>query len=75
MMKVPKIAHPAFLLVQIADGNIDSHRLIAFAKREGKQHQMKEALMSTYFESQDRRIYAVREILTRKQKGLAGGAR
>jgi glycosyltransferase involved in cell wall biosynthesis len=34
-----------------------------------------EILMRTYFESQDRRIYAVREILTRKQRGLAGGAR
>ncbi len=34
-----------------------------------------EMMMRTYFESQDRRIYAVREILTRKQRGLAGGAR
>ncbi|MGA2147525.1 MAG: glycosyltransferase family 2 protein [Bryobacteraceae bacterium] len=34
-----------------------------------------EILMRTYFESQDRRIYAVREILTRKQRGLAGGTR
>lgn len=34
-----------------------------------------EVLMRTYFESQDRRIYAVREILTRKQRGVAGGAR
>jgi len=34
-----------------------------------------EMLMRTYFESQDRRIYAVREILTRKQRGVAGGAR
>jgi glycosyltransferase involved in cell wall biosynthesis len=33
-----------------------------------------EMLMRTYFESQDRRIYAVREIVTRKQRGLAGGA-
>lgn len=32
-----------------------------------------EVLMRTYFESQGRRIYAVREILTRKQKGVAGG--
>jgi glycosyltransferase involved in cell wall biosynthesis len=31
-----------------------------------------EILMRTYFESQDRRIYAVREILTRKQRGVAG---
>ena len=30
-----------------------------------------EMMMRTYFESQDRRIYAVREILTRKQR-LAG---
>jgi len=34
-----------------------------------------EMLMRTYFESQDRRIYAVREILTRKQRGVAGGTR
>src|ERR1051325_2951994 len=34
-----------------------------------------EMMMRTYFESQDRRIYAVREILTRKQRGVAGGAR
>jgi glycosyltransferase involved in cell wall biosynthesis len=32
-----------------------------------------EMMMRTYFESQDRRIYAVREILTRKQRGVAGG--
>jgi len=32
-------------------------------------------MMRTYFESQGRRIYAVREILTRKQRGVAGGAR
>src|ERR1700730_17111175 len=30
-----------------------------------------EMMMRTYFESQDRRIYAIREILTRKQRGLA----
>ena len=34
-----------------------------------------EMMMRTYFDSQDRRIYAVREILTRKQRGVAGGAR
>ena len=34
-----------------------------------------EMMMRTYFESQDRRIYAVREILTRKTPGVAGGAR
>jgi glycosyltransferase involved in cell wall biosynthesis len=34
-----------------------------------------EILMRTYFESQDRRIYAVREILTRKQRGVPGGTR
>lgn len=34
-----------------------------------------EMIMRTYFESQDRRIYAVREILTRKQRGVAGGTR
>ncbi len=33
-----------------------------------------EMMMRTYFESQDRRIYAVREILTRKRR-VAGGAR
>ena len=31
-----------------------------------------EMLMRTYFESQDRRIYAVREIRTRKQRGVPG---
>jgi len=31
-----------------------------------------EMLMRTYFESQDRRIYAIREIRTRKQRGVAG---
>ena len=34
-----------------------------------------EMMMRTYFESQDRRIYAVREILTRKQRGAASGTR
>ncbi len=34
-----------------------------------------EIMMRTYFESQDRRIYAVREILTRKQRGVAGNPR
>ena len=34
-----------------------------------------EMMMRTYFESQDRRIYAVREILTRKQRGVAGNTR
>ncbi|SRR5581483_487708 len=34
-----------------------------------------EVMIRTYFESQDRRIYAVREILTRKERGVAGGAR
>ena len=32
-----------------------------------------EMMMRTYFESQDRRIYAVREILTRKPRGVVGG--
>jgi len=36
---------------------------------------MGELIMRTYFESQDRRIYAVREIVTRKQRGVTGGAR
>jgi glycosyltransferase involved in cell wall biosynthesis len=35
---------------------------------------MGEIMMRTYFESQDRRIYAIREILTRKHR-VAGGAR
>ena len=34
-----------------------------------------EVVIRTYFESQGRRIYAVREILTRKQRGVAGGTR
>jgi len=34
-----------------------------------------EMMMRTYFESQARRIYAVREILTRKQRGVAGGTK
>jgi len=34
-----------------------------------------EMMMRTYFESQDRRIYAVREILTRKQHGVPGSAK
>jgi glycosyltransferase involved in cell wall biosynthesis len=33
-----------------------------------------EMMMRTYFESQGRRIYAVREILTRKQRGLSSSA-
>ena len=36
---------------------------------------MGEVMIRTYFESQGRRIYAVREIVTRKQRGVAGGAR
>jgi hypothetical protein len=32
-------------------------------------------IMRTYFESEDRRIYAVREIRTRKERGGAGGTR
>src|SRR5579863_4784512 len=34
-----------------------------------------EVMIRTYFESQGRRIYAVRQILTRKQRGVTGGAR
>lgn len=34
-----------------------------------------EIVIRTYFESQDRRIYAVREIRTRRARGVAGGAR
>jgi hypothetical protein len=34
-----------------------------------------EMMMRTYFESQDRRIYAIREILTRRHRGVAGGTR
>jgi len=36
---------------------------------------MGEVMIRTYFESQGRRIYAVRDILTRKQRGVAGGTR
>jgi hypothetical protein len=32
-------------------------------------------LMRTYFESQGRRIYAVREVLTQNKPGVAGEAR
>lgn len=35
---------------QVSPNTLNAHRLIAFAKREGKQPQMKEALMSAYFE-------------------------
>jgi len=35
---------------QITPNTLDSHRLIALAKKHGKQHEMKEALMSAYFE-------------------------
>jgi glycosyltransferase involved in cell wall biosynthesis len=34
-----------------------------------------EVMIRTYFESQDRRIYAVREILTQKSRGVADGTR
>ncbi len=34
----------------ISPNTLDAHRLIAYARREGKQHQMKEALMNAYFE-------------------------
>ena len=34
-----------------------------------------EVMIRTYFESQDRRIYAVREIRSRKTRGVAGGTR
>jgi glycosyltransferase involved in cell wall biosynthesis len=34
-----------------------------------------EVMIRTYFESQDRRIYAVREICSRKTRGVAGGTR
>jgi glycosyltransferase involved in cell wall biosynthesis len=34
---------------------------------------MGEVMIRTYFESQGRRIYAVREILTQKRKGVVGG--
>ena len=35
---------------KISPNTLNSHRLIAFAKRHGKQAQIKEALMSAYFE-------------------------
>jgi hypothetical protein len=34
-----------------------------------------EVMIRTYFESQDRRIYAIREILTQKKRGVVGEAR
>jgi glycosyltransferase involved in cell wall biosynthesis len=34
-----------------------------------------EVVIRTYFESQDRRIYAVREVRSRKPRGVAGGTR
>jgi hypothetical protein len=34
-----------------------------------------EVMIRTYFESQGRRIYAVREILTQNKRGVAGEAR
>ena len=34
-----------------------------------------EVMIRTYFESQGRRTYAVREILTQKKRGLAGETR
>jgi glycosyltransferase involved in cell wall biosynthesis len=36
---------------------------------------MGEVMIRTYFESQDRRIYAVREVRSRKTRGVAGGTR
>jgi len=35
---------------QISPNTLDAHRLIGFARKSGKQHEMKEALMSAYFE-------------------------
>jgi len=35
---------------QITPNTLNAHRLIAFAKKHGKQPEMKEALMSAYFE-------------------------
>jgi hypothetical protein len=34
-----------------------------------------EVVIRTYFESQDRRIYAVREVRSRKARGVAGNTR
>jgi hypothetical protein len=34
-----------------------------------------EVMIRTYFESQDRRIYAIREVLTQTKRGVAGEAR
>jgi predicted DsbA family dithiol-disulfide isomerase len=39
-----------FTKQNISPNTLDSHRLIAYARREGKQHEMKEALMNAYFE-------------------------
>jgi len=35
---------------KVTPNTFDAHRLIAFAKKQGKQPEMKEALMSAYFE-------------------------
>ena len=34
-----------------------------------------EVIIRTYFESSDRRIYAIREIVTRKQRGVVDETR
>ena len=49
---------------EISPNTLDAHRLIAFAKRQGRQAAMKEALMSAYFEkgidlSKDKNLIAV----------------
>ncbi len=35
---------------KISPNTLDAHRLIAYSKSKGKQHEMKEALMNAYFE-------------------------
>src|SRR6267154_2555523 len=37
---------------QLTPNTLDAHRLIAYAKQQGKQKEIKEALMSAYFEKQ-----------------------
>ena len=59
---------------QVSPNTLDSHRLIAFAKNQGKQQEMKEALMNAYFEkgidlTQNKNLVSIAEAL-----GLDGNA-
>lgn len=60
----------------VSPNTLNAHRLIAFAKREGKQPQMKEALMSAYFEkgtdlSDDKNLVAIAVELGLNEKQVA----